>query len=68
MDRGNELHRTARLDLSAAVRLTERPSAVAATLRPNLPPSAAVFAGVVSFLTFGGAIVATATMMALQVQ
>lgn len=38
------------------------------TVRPSLSPGAMMLAGVISFLTFGGAIVATAAMVALQIR
>ena len=59
----SESHRISNLERSAEPSSTSR-----SDVRPPLSPTAMMLAGVISFLTFGGAIVATATMMALQIR
>jgi hypothetical protein len=64
----SESHRISNVECSSVAPSSELSAIPQSNIRPPLSPSAMMLAGVVSFLTFGGAIVATAAVVALQIR
>lgn len=69
MDRHNQLHRSARVELPASVQQPDAASELESRFRPGrVWPKHSALLGLVSFLGGGVAVIVTASMLAMYVQ